>query len=50
MPTGDDIAIAINRLFELLAERQVDYLLVGGIALLSYVDGGIGIGVGMRTI
>lgn len=39
MPAGDDIAVAINSLFKLLAERQVDYLLVGGIALLSYVDG-----------
>jgi hypothetical protein len=30
---------AVARLFKLLAERQVDYLLVGGIALLTYVEG-----------
>ena len=29
----------VARLFALLAERRVDYLLVGGIALLSYVEG-----------
>lgn len=37
----DEMALKdrIERLFALLAERQVDYLLVGGIALLSYVEG-----------
>lgn len=30
---------AVNRLFALLEERQIDYLLVGGIALLQYVEG-----------
>jgi hypothetical protein len=30
---------AVNRLFVLLGERQVDYVLVGGIALLQYVEG-----------
>ncbi len=30
---------AVARLFALLEERQIDYLLVGGIALLQYVEG-----------
>jgi len=30
---------AVNRLFVLLGERQIDYVLVGGIALLQYVEG-----------
>jgi hypothetical protein len=30
---------AIERLFGLLDERRIDYVLVGGIALLSYVEG-----------
>lgn len=30
---------AVNRLFALLEERRIDYLLVGGIALLQYVEG-----------
>jgi hypothetical protein len=30
---------AVDRLFALLEERRVDYLLVGGIALLQYVEG-----------
>jgi hypothetical protein len=30
---------AVNRLFALLEERRIDYLLVGGIALLKYVEG-----------
>ena len=30
---------AVDRLFDLLEQRKVDYLLVGGIALLQYVDG-----------
>jgi hypothetical protein len=29
----------VEQLFALFAERETDYLLVGGIALLSYVDG-----------
>ena len=29
----------VGRLFALLHERQIDYLLVGGIALLRYVEG-----------
>lgn len=37
----DDNSILENveRLFALLAERKIDYLLVGGIALLQYVEG-----------
>lgn len=30
---------AVARLFAVLEERRIDYLLVGGIALLQYVDG-----------
>lgn len=30
---------AVGRLFALLEERRIDYLLVGGIALLTYVEG-----------
>ena len=36
---GDDLLQAVSRLFVLLGERQADYLLVGGIALLKYVEG-----------
>lgn len=34
-----NLLTAVDRLFSLLAERQIDYLLVGGIALLQYVEG-----------
>lgn len=30
---------AVSRLFTLLEEREVDYLLVGGVALLQYIEG-----------
>lgn len=30
---------AVEQLFNLLDERQIDYLLVGGVALLSYIEG-----------
>src|SRR3954447_7695006 len=30
---------AVARLFALLHERRIDYLLVGGVALLQYVEG-----------
>jgi hypothetical protein len=36
---GDLLPEAIERLFGLLDERRIDYALVGGIALLSYVEG-----------
>jgi hypothetical protein len=34
-----DLIGAADRLFQLLDERHVDYVLVGGIAMLQYVDG-----------
>ena len=35
-----DILIeTVSRFFSLLRERQIDYVLVGGIALLQYVEG-----------
>ncbi|PZV13369.1 MAG: hypothetical protein DCF21_14245 [Leptolyngbya sp.] len=36
---GDSLPQVIDRLFDLLDQRQISYLLVGGVALLSYVDG-----------
>ena len=36
---GDDLLKAVSRIFALLEERGTDYLLVGGIALLKYVEG-----------
>lgn len=39
MPKKDDFSQAVEALFDTLAERKVTYLLVGGVALLSYVDG-----------
>lgn len=36
---GDDLAASVGRLFALLDERQIDYVLVGGVALLQYVEG-----------
>jgi hypothetical protein len=35
----DQISRIVDDLFELLAARGVDYLLVGGVALLNYVEG-----------
>jgi hypothetical protein len=37
--SDDGIFAAVARLFALLTERRVDYLLVGGIAVLQYVEG-----------
>ncbi len=34
-----DLSESIDRLFALLQQRDINYLLVGGVALLSYVDG-----------
>lgn len=39
MPTNDEFSRTITALFDTLTERKVTYLLVGGVALLSYVDG-----------
>ncbi len=36
---NDDLAQSIAQLFSFFAERKIDYLLVGGVALLSYVEG-----------
>jgi hypothetical protein len=36
---NDDLAQSIAELFSFFAERKIDYLLVGGVALLSYVEG-----------
>jgi hypothetical protein len=33
------LSTSVENLFNILAERQLDYLLVGGIALLSYMEG-----------
>jgi hypothetical protein len=35
----DALLDAVARLFALLEERQIDYVLVGGIALLQYIEG-----------
>ncbi len=35
----DSLLQTVQTLFDLLAERSVDYVLVGGIAMLRYVDG-----------
>jgi hypothetical protein len=35
----DNLLQTVSRLFALLEERQIDYLLVGGIALLQYIEG-----------
>ncbi len=35
----DDLRTTVARLFSLLDERRVDYVLVGGVALLQYVAG-----------
>ncbi len=36
---ADSLSRTVRRLFSLLAERQIEYVLVGGIALLNYVEG-----------
>jgi hypothetical protein len=35
----DSLPQIVSRLFALLAERQIEYVLVGGLALLNYVEG-----------
>jgi hypothetical protein len=39
LANSDSLLQAVQRLFALLDERGVDYVLVGGIALLTYVEG-----------
>lgn len=36
---SEGLTQSVDRLFTLLSERQIEYLLVGGIALLQYVEG-----------
>lgn len=39
-PMNDgNLKATVERLFSLLSDRQVDYVLVGGVALLQYVEG-----------
>lgn len=35
----DNLPATITQLFDTLRDREIDYLLVGGIALLSYIEG-----------
>jgi hypothetical protein len=35
----EDLLKQVNQLFDVLREREIDYLLVGGIALLKYIEG-----------
>jgi len=35
----DNLPEIIDRLFAMMQERNIDYLLVGGVALLSYIEG-----------
>src|SRR5215813_13408146 len=37
--SADNLLESVARLFALLKERQIDYALVGGVALLQYVEG-----------
>jgi hypothetical protein len=39
MPNTDQFVQFIENVFDTLTERNIDYLLVGGVALLSYVEG-----------
>ncbi len=39
MPSPVNLPEAIELLFEILEERKIEYVLVGGIAMLSYVEG-----------
>jgi hypothetical protein len=39
LSNAEQLADIIERLFSILVERKIDYILVGGIALLSYIDG-----------
>jgi hypothetical protein len=35
----NQLRASVEKLFDLLEERQIDYVLVGGIAMLAYVEG-----------
>jgi hypothetical protein len=39
LSNSDNLPQIVDRLFTTLAERNIDYLLVGGLALLSYIEG-----------
>jgi hypothetical protein len=39
LSNSDNLPEIVDRLFTTLAERNIDYLLVGGVALLSYIEG-----------
>ena len=39
MMNADSLLIVVDSLFALLEERKIDYVLVGGVALLTYVEG-----------
>src|SRR5919199_488969 len=39
MSEGYDFFQTVERLFDALAQREIRYVLVGGVALLSYVEG-----------
>lgn len=39
MPNSDALIQSVQNLFSLLEQRKVDYVLVGGIALLQYIEG-----------
>lgn len=39
LSNSDNLPEIVDRLFATLAERNIDYLLVGGVALLSYIEG-----------
>lgn len=36
---ADSLPGSVERLFDLLQEREIDYVLVGGVAMLGYVEG-----------
>ncbi len=38
-PNPDRLPEVVEQLFNLLTQRRIDYVLVGGIALLSYIEG-----------
>jgi hypothetical protein len=37
--SSDNLMALVEQLFTTLTEREIDYLLVGGVALLSYIEG-----------
>ena len=39
LPDGSGLPSAIDQFFSLLESRNIEYLLVGGIALLNYIEG-----------